>query len=233
MLQTIRLQFKLYGVLRRQRPIEAEGAAHQPFAVVAPAGANVRDLIRQLAINEALVHAVAVNGETAELDTLLADGDEVRLFPPSAGGEGSAAPAHIFIAGIMQGSRRDQFINTQDYRSRITAALQATIPGVQISDPFALHPNSVEYGQDQVRETFESMTALAGEADLIIAYLPEASMGTAIEMWTAHKANKYVIAVTTLEHNWVVRLTANEVLPDLDSLLKVIENGHIARLLSR
>jgi molybdopterin converting factor small subunit len=33
-----------------------------------------------------LVNAVAVNGEAAVDDVILQDGDEVRFFPPSAGG---------------------------------------------------------------------------------------------------------------------------------------------------
>ena len=85
---------------------------------------------------------------------------------------------HVFIAGIMQGSRHDHLIDSQDYRDRISKALQAQVPGVKISDPFALHPGSVDYGPELVRETFESLTSLAGEADVLIAFLPKASMGT-------------------------------------------------------
>jgi hypothetical protein len=58
-------------------------------------------------------------------------------------------------------------------------------------------------------------------------------MGTAIELWTAQKSDKPVIAVTPLIHNWVVRLTAQEVLPDLDSLIAAINDGIITRLAER
>ena len=102
---------------------------------------------------------------------------------------------HVFIAGLMQGSREDHLIDTQDYRRRISEALQAHIPGVKISDPFGLHPDSINYGAEKVHETFLTLTGLAGKADLVIAYLPEASMGTAIEMWTAYNANKAIVAV--------------------------------------
>ncbi len=139
---------------------------------------------------------------------------------------------HVFIAGLMQGSRQDHLIDGQDYRERIAMALRSHLPEVKISDPYAMHPNSVDYDPDLVQETFISMTALAGEADLTIAYLPQASMGTAIEMWTAYHAGRYVIAVTPLAHNWVIKVTADEVLPDLDALLEWIESGRIARILS-
>lgn len=140
---------------------------------------------------------------------------------------------HVFIAGLMQGSREDHLIDAQDYRSRITQALEAHIPGIKITDPYGLHPDSVNYGLDKVRDTFVSMTDMAGEADALIAYLPQASMGTAIEMWTAFNADKYIIVVTPLKHNWVVRVTADEILPDLDTLLEQIENGRLARLLEQ
>jgi nucleoside 2-deoxyribosyltransferase len=139
---------------------------------------------------------------------------------------------HVFIAGLMQGSRRDHLINGQDYRERITTALRSQFPELKISDPYAMHPQSINYDGDQVRETFESLTAIAGQADLVIAYLPEASMGTAIEMWTAYHAGRHVIAITPLAHNWVVKVTADEILPDLDALLEWIENGRIARIIN-
>ena len=40
---------------------------------------------------------------------------------------------------------------------------------------------------------------------------------------------KYVVAVSPLEHNWAIKVTANEVLPDLESLLTAIESGRFAR----
>ena len=85
---------------------------------------------------------------------------------------------------------------------------------------------------DRVRETFESLTTLAGQADVVIAYLPMASMGTAIEMWTAYNANKYIIAVTELKHNWVVKVTADQVVPDLDGLLDLLASGQLASVLN-
>ncbi|UCG23578.1 MAG: MoaD/ThiS family protein [Chloroflexota bacterium] len=219
---------KLYGVLRRRRPDSAEGAPHHPFDMTVPAGATAGDLLDALGINHALVNGLAVNGQVAAESTRLQDGDDIRLFPPSAGGQ----KPHVFIAGIMQGSRSDHLIDAQDYRQRITDALETYYPGVRVSDPFALHPESVSYEMDRVRETLEALATLAGQADVVIAYLPTASMGTAIEMWTAYNANKYIIAVTELKHNWVVKVTADQVVPDLDSLLDLLESGQLAGILN-
>ena len=132
---------------------------------------------------------------------------------------------HVFIAGVMQGERRDNQIDSQSYRSRITEALQTHLPEVSITDPYALNPNSVNYGADQARHTFLTMTKEAGKADLMIAYLPSVSMGTAMEMWEAYRAGVPIIAVTPYVHHWAIRFTANEILPDLETLFQRIESG--------
>jgi molybdopterin converting factor small subunit len=51
-----------------------------------PHGANVLELSELLGINSGLVSAVAVNGQAANDETSLQDGDEVAFFPPAAGG---------------------------------------------------------------------------------------------------------------------------------------------------
>ena len=223
----IQVQVKLYGGLRRCRPQSATGQSHHPFTTTLPEGAQVVQLLESLSIERGQVNGVSVNGRASGKEYQLHHGDDVRLFPPSTGGQS----AHVFIAGIMQGSRPDHLIGDQDYRARITAALEKNWPGVRISDPYAMHPESVDYEMEAVRSTFESLTGLAGEADLVIAYLPTASTGTAIEMWTAYKANKYIIAVTELKHDWVVKVTADEVVPDMEALLELLESGRLAEVL--
>ena len=139
----------------------------------------------------------------------------------------------VFIAGIMQGTRLDDQIDNQSYRLQISAALQTHIPGVSILDPWALNPNSVSYDEEKARHTFLTMTREAAKADLMIAYLPHPSMGTAMEMWEAFNAGLYIIAVTPLVHHWAVRFTANEIVPDLETLLADIANGRIAQILQQ
>lgn len=124
----------------------------------------------------------------------------------------------------------DNQISDQDYRLRISNALKKNIPDVRISDPWALNPGSVDYDLVKARQTFLEMTALAGEADLLIAYLPTVSMGTAMEMWQAFRSNTYIVAVTPHVHHWAIRFTADEVLPDLESLLDKIQDGHFSRI---
>lgn len=80
------VEVKLYGVLRRHRPGTAPGAPHHPFNLTLDSPSNVLTVTNHLAIPDGLVNGVAVNGETAELDTKLNASDIVQLFPPSAGG---------------------------------------------------------------------------------------------------------------------------------------------------
>jgi molybdopterin converting factor small subunit len=82
----MQIEAKLYGTLRRYRPASAPGAPHHAFPLVLPAGATVEALLAQLGIPDGQINAAAVNDEAVELSAVLADGDRVSLFPPSAGG---------------------------------------------------------------------------------------------------------------------------------------------------
>jgi hypothetical protein len=125
----------------------------------------------------------------------------------------------------MQANRHDTLLESQDYRLRLSAALRHHVPNVQLIDPWADNPGSLGYNDEQARHTFLTMTAQASEADLLIAYLPLPSMGTAMEIWQAYQGNTYIIAITPFVHHWAIRFTANQILPDLDSLLELLENG--------
>ena len=209
-------------MLRTHRPVEASGAPHHPFDITLEGEATAVHLAKQLGIEEGLITGVAINGATAELDTVLHNGDQVSLFPPSAGG---GEPLRVFIAGVMQANRRDTLMENQDYRLQLSEVLRRQIPDVQLIDPWAENPNSLNYTEEQARHTFLTMTNKASEADLLIAYLPLPSMGTAMEMWQAYQANTYIIAVTPFVHHWAIRFTANQILPDLESLFGLLENG--------
>jgi hypothetical protein len=137
----------------------------------------------------------------------------------------------VFIGGIMQGQRDDDQIDSQTYRVQITETFQKHAPEISLIDPWALNPDSVNYDADTARHTFITMTRKVQEADLMIAYIPRMSMGTAMEMWEAYNAGVYIVAVTPFVHHWAIRFTANEILPDLNTLLADIENGRLPQLI--
>jgi hypothetical protein len=132
----------------------------------------------------------------------------------------------VFIAGVMQGSRTDDRVSDQAYRRLITQVLKENVPGVEILDPWALHPESEGYDDDLARDTFLRMSRLAGQADLLVAYIPEASMGTAIEMWEAFRNGTEIFAISPMAANWVVKLLSSRVFPSLaDWQAFVVEGG--------
>ena len=139
----------------------------------------------------------------------------------------------VFIGGVMQGSVIGKGIVDQDYRRQIADAMIRRWPALEIIDPFQLHPNSVEYETDQARETLLAMAALAGRSDLVVVYLPVASMGTALEMVEAYHAGVPVVAVSPMAENWVVRALANRVYPDMPEFVRAVdacaEPGDLAR----
>ena len=82
----MKIEVKLYGMLRRHRPKTADGAPHHPFEVTLPAEATVDTLLQTLSIPDGLLNAASVNKESVELGTILRENDRVSLFPPTAGG---------------------------------------------------------------------------------------------------------------------------------------------------
>jgi hypothetical protein len=131
----------------------------------------------------------------------------------------------VFIAGIMQGSRTDRDIDAQDYRDKIARALQSHVPGIEIVDPLALHPDSVNYSPEQAKQTLLELVALAGQADVLVAYVPSASMGTAIEMWHAYQGQASVYTISPMMDNWVIRSLSERVFPDMTAFEAFVANG--------
>ncbi len=135
-----------------------------------------------------------------------------------AGGAGR----RVFIGGVMQASNTDKALLDQSYRGEIAAALQARWPDTEIIDPLLLHPNSPDYDDGAARETLFAMAELAARSDLVIVYLPVASMGSALEMYSAYQAGVPVLVISPLSTNWVVRAMASRLLPDLEAFRQAL-----------
>jgi hypothetical protein len=131
----------------------------------------------------------------------------------------------IFVAGVMQGSSDGSQMADQGYRQAISRALLARWPTVEVMDPFSLHPSSLEYDDTVARETLFAMIDLAVNSDLVIAYAPVASMGTALEMYAAYQAGVPVVTISPMSHNWVVRSLSRRVFADLESFLSFVESA--------
>ena len=233
----MKIAVKLHGILRDYRPA---GVKVDVFEIDLPEPALARHAADYFGIPAQKIHAVFLNDEPADLTAPLADGDHLRLFPPVVGGADGAdqtdhrvtAPVwRVFIAGIMQGSRRANNIDAQDYRREIGSWLTAHIPGVEIVDPYQLHPESVSYSDDDARRTLIELAHTAGTVDAVVAFVPEASMGTALEMWEAYHQQRPVITISPLTHNWVVKSLSTRVLADLAEFRVFVESGDFERVL--
>jgi hypothetical protein len=134
----------------------------------------------------------------------------------------------VFIAGIMQGSRSDAEIEGQDYRREIAQSIRRYVPGAEVLDPFELHPDSVTYNPERARQTLLELAALAGRVDVLVAYVPLASMGTAIEMWRAYQGGARVYAISPMADNWVVRSLSERVFPDMAAFVAFVASGGLS-----
>ncbi len=139
----------------------------------------------------------------------------------------------LFIGGIMQGSKREMAVHDQDYRSEIAAIVHHHHPEIEIVDPAQLHPNSVEYAQEQAVETFLNSLDRAAAADILVAYLPQASMGTALEVWRAYTAGKPVFVISPMVNNWMLWATATRILADVDAFSAFVAAGSLKPYLDR
>jgi len=138
----------------------------------------------------------------------------------------------FFLAGIIQGSIRNSRIHRQDYRGRLRDVIAGAVSDAEIYCPIQHHPNSLAYETDIARSVFFDLMDKAAQTDVLIAFLPEASMGTAIEMWQAHTAGRLVLAVSELAENWVVRFLADRVFPSFDELEGFLKSDDFAELLA-
>ena len=145
----------------------------------------------------------------------------------------SSTPACVFVGGIMQGSKREMGIHDQDYRNQIAAIVLDRHPDVEIVDPLKLHPDSVTYTRERAVETFLLSLDRAARADVLVAYLPRASMGTALEMWRAYEAGKPVFVISPMHSNWMLWATATRIFPNLQAFAAFVVEGGLAPYLEQ
>ena len=131
----------------------------------------------------------------------------------------------VFIAGIMQGSRQDLHITSQNYRDQIAALIREHIPQAEIIDPNQIHPDGVNYDRELAKKTLIEMAQRAAEVNCLIAYVPEASMGTALEMWHAYSAGVPVYTISPMEENWVIFSLSEQVFPDMAAFGEFVAAG--------
>ena len=133
---------------------------------------------------------------------------------------------HRRLAGVA--------VESQDYRALMRAAILAFDPTASIIDPGkvvpeqlapSLHPPgtlTASYWErdSSVRQAFGACVELAAAADVVVSYLPSASMGSAVELHAARAAGRLILVIAPgkMRGNWVVRSYADEIFEDIPAL---------------
>jgi hypothetical protein len=135
----------------------------------------------------------------------------------------------IFLAGIMQGSHVGIEMHPQAYRAELRRMLETHLPDAEVYDPLADHQMSLDYDFDRGRATFLHHNRMCSETDVLLAFVPQASMGSAIEMWEAWRHGRIVITISPLAHNWTVKFCSSIVYPTLAAFEAELVSGRLAR----
>lgn len=131
----------------------------------------------------------------------------------------------IFLAGVIQGSNKGMILHRQDYRSDLKDVLKKYLPQVEIIDPVEDHPDSAFYDYQEGERVFHHSIRRCCGSDLMLAYLPEASMGTAIEMWECRKNKVPIWTVSPLKENWSVKFLSTQIFESIEELEMFLRNN--------
>jgi len=137
----------------------------------------------------------------------------------------------FFLAGIMQGSLTSNGMHGQGYRQRFAQLLAEKFPQAEIYDPLAAHRNSLEYDKMTGCDVFFHHNRMCREVDVLVAFVPEASMGTAIEMWEAHQNGAVVLTISPMKQNWTIKFLSHGLYADEAEFATALEDGAISRLI--
>lgn len=140
----------------------------------------------------------------------------------------------VYIGGTMRGSvSGDSFVD-QNYREEIAEILETHNKDILVFDP--LEDCDVEASNKADFETGKKV--FFGEIDevcdcnLLIVYLPEASMGSAIEMWMADERHIPIISITTMKENWTIKFLSNKIFSSMKEFRQAVEKGIVEELLA-
>ena len=138
----------------------------------------------------------------------------------------------FFLAGIMQGSHAAARCHGQEYRALISRLIKSHFPDADLYDPHVKHSTSLDYSHETGREVFFRHNRMCREVDVLVAFVPEASMGTAIEMWEAYQHGAAVLTISPLLHNWAVKFLSHALYADLPAFEAALQSGEVARTIA-
>lgn len=139
----------------------------------------------------------------------------------------------LFLAGIMQGSMTEKGLHTQDYRAHLKRLLAEHFPEAEVYDPLADHRNSLDYDRRTGRDVFFHHNLMCREIDVLIAFVPQASMGTAIEMWEAYQHGAVILTISPMKHNWTIKFLSHARYDGLPQFETALAGGEVNDVVDR
>ena len=140
----------------------------------------------------------------------------------------------FFLVGIMRGSELGEGFSPQDYRAELREMIRKNVRNSEIYDPLEgcgiQESNEISFKLG--RKAYFDEALEVRNCDVMVAYLPEASMGTAIEMWEAYRHSIYIISITRMRENWSIRYLSDRVYGSLEHFNFILQSGEIPRLVS-
>lgn len=131
----------------------------------------------------------------------------------------------------MKGDIADKGLYDQSYRQHLSDLINKRYPDAQIIGHDELYPNGIDTLENEKIAFFELINQ-AAMSDVLISFLPKASMGTAIEIWEAYKKGKIILSVTPFKKNWTVNFLSSCVFTNLLELENFLELGSLNELLT-
>lgn len=139
----------------------------------------------------------------------------------------------FYLSGTMQGSKKDTSITEQDYRQILREIILKTYPSSEIICPRDLFQNVSPNDTETIKLIIPKCVEVSRNCDIVIAYLPEASMGSAVELWEAHKNSKTVLVITTMRHNAMILSIADKIFNDFSDLDTFLQNTEVESLVTK
>lgn len=137
----------------------------------------------------------------------------------------------FFIAGIIQGSIPRQAVHPQDYRAEIRRILHEHFPACEVYCPFENHPASLSYDDAKASSVFFDHIRMVEKTDCLVTFLPEASMGTAVEMYAAREAGRAVVTISPLSSNWTVKFLSDRLFAGTPEFEEFAASGRLRSFL--
>ena len=138
----------------------------------------------------------------------------------------------IFVSGIVHGSREND-VYPQCYRKRLVDVIEKSWETAIVSCPSIANSKTSTESLTDTMKAFELQLSSLKKSDIVVAYIPEASMGAAIEIYNASLRGKYVVTITPLQSSRIIKIFSHDIYDSVDSFEQACEIGKFKKDFAR